>query len=223
MLAVNRKALIQNMVKITTKVIKMKKFSTCRKALSKTFLMVIVAVIAIAVVGSAAAIYLTQNPSTPNTTATPPASTNPSESSTPAPSASTGNGIATATSLQFSVNLIENGVPQGVYTFLGKNIGSSSSMLRVDCNEGEYSDNTIYIFNGVQHKAWKGSGNEWEDLSTYYDQEYETWNNLWKSYVGNLTAWTGTGGYSYTQNGLTVNFHDIQVNPELADSLFEHT
>jgi hypothetical protein len=96
-------------------------------------------------------------------------------------------------------------------------------MLRVDFTEGESSDNTIYIFNGAQQKAWTYSGNEWVDISTYYDQQYTTWDNVWKGYIANLAAWSGTGGYSYTQNGETVSIHDIQVNPTLADSLFEHT
>jgi hypothetical protein len=131
--------------------------------------------------------------------------------------------VATATSLKFQVSLTTNGALQGTYTFLGKNSGSSSSMLRVDYTEGGGSDNTIYIFNGAQHKAWTYSGNEWVDISTYYDQQYTTWDNVWKGYIGNLAAWSGTGGYSYTENSDNVSIHDIQVNPTLADSLFEHT
>jgi hypothetical protein len=200
----------------------MKKFLTSKKALSKMILMVAVVVVVIAVVAGAA-IYLTQNPSNPNTnpTATPPASTNPDESSTPAPTSSTGNGVATATSLKYSVSLTENGVVKGVYTFQGKNTGSSNSMIRIDFTEGE--DNTIFIFNGAQQKAWTYSGGEWVDISAYYDQQYQVWDNVWKGYVTGLAAWTGTGDHSYTQDGETVRIYDIQVNPTLADSLFEHT
>jgi hypothetical protein len=200
----------------------MNKFSNSKKALSKMILIVAVVVIVIAVAAGAAAIYLSQNPSTPNTnpTATPPASTNPDESSTPAPTTSTGN-VATATSLKFSVSLTENGAVKGIYTFQGKNTDSSSPMIRIDFTEGE--DNTIFIFNGAQDKAWTYSGNEWVDISAYYDQQYQVWDNLWKGYVSSLAAWTGAGDHSYTQDGQTVRIYDIQVNPVLADSLFEHT
>jgi hypothetical protein len=195
----------------------MKKFLTSKKALSKMILMVAVVVIVVAVAASGVAIYLTQNPSAPNTNPT----TNPSESSTPAPSASTGNGVATATSLKFSVSLTENGAVKGVYTFQGKNADTSNPSIRVDYTAG--SDESTFIFNGAQHKAWTFSGNEWVDISSYYDQQFLTWNNLWKGYVSSLAAWTGAGDYSYTQNGETVRIYDIQVNSALADSLFEHT
>lgn len=194
----------------------MKKFLPNKKALSKMILMVAVVVIVVAV-AAGAAIYLTQNPSTPNTNPTATPST--SETQTPAPS--NGNGIATATSLKYSVSLTENGAVKGIYTFQGKDADTTSPSIRIDFTEGE--EETIFIFNGPQKQAWTYSGGEWVDISSYYDQQYQVWDILWKGYVNSLAAWTGTGDHSYTQDGQTVRIYDIQVNPTLADSLFVHT
>ncbi len=194
-----------------------------KKALSQTILIVAIVVVVVAVAGGAAAIYLTQNQAAePNTspTPTPQASTTPSDSTTPTPSSGTSADIATANSVKFSVSLTENGTTR-TYTYQGKNAGSNSFMMRIDYTEG--SDSTIFIFNEVQHKAWTYAGGAWVDISSYFDSQFTTWDNLWNSYITSLTAWTGSGDYSYTQGGQTIRIFDIQVNPTLADSLFEHS
>jgi len=192
-----------------------------KKALSKMIVIAIVVVVVIAVVASAAAILLSNpNPGSSNNP-TPTPSATPTSSETPSPSSSSGSGIATASSLQYSVSLTENGAIKGTYTFQGKNAGTDSFMMKIQFTDSDGSE-SIYIFNGAQHKAWVYSGNEWVDISDYYDTQYPTWNSLWNGYTTSLSAWTA-GDYSYTQGSDTVRIYDISVNPILSDSLFEHT
>jgi hypothetical protein len=195
--------------------IRMERIISNKKALSKMIVIAIVVVVVIAVVASAAAILLSnQNPGN-STTPTP----TPTPSATPAPSGSTGSDIATASSLQYSVSLTENGVVTGTYTFQGKNAGTDSFMMRIQATDSD--GESIYIFNAAQQKAWVYSGGEWVDISSYYDSQYSTWNSLWTGYTTSLSAWTA-GDYSYTEGSSTVRIYDISVNPTLADSLFEH-
>jgi hypothetical protein len=84
-------------------------------------------------------------------------------------------------------------------------------------------EQTIYIFNGAQEKAWTYAGGEWVDISSYYAAQYDIWNNLWVGYTDGLAAWAGTGDYSYTQEGSTVRIYDVSVNPALDDALFVHS
>ncbi len=173
------------------------------------------------VLAGIAAYVLSQNANNPSDsttpTATPSGSTSPTATSNPT---SSSTDVATATSLKYTVSLTENGVLKGTYTFQGKNLGTDNLMMRIDYTDNDGS--TIFIFNGAQHKAWTYSGDQWVDISDYYDSQFQTWNSLWQGYSTNLAAWTGQGEYSYTSNGSTVRIYDISVNPTLDDSLFVH-
>jgi hypothetical protein len=85
-------------------------------------------------------------------------------------------------------------------------------------NDGEY----IYIFNGATDKAWTYD-KEWVDISDYYASQWGIWENLWKGYTNALSAWAGTGDYTYNDGTTTVRIYDITINPTLDDSLFVHT
>jgi hypothetical protein len=197
--------------------------TTEQKKNKKTLLIVAIIVIVIVVAGIAAYV-LSQNANNPsNTTPTATPSASPSSSSSPTATTtptSSSTGVSGASSLKYTVSLTENGVVQGTYTLQGKNSGTNNFMMRIDFTDSDGS--TIFIFNGAQHKAWTYSGNEWTDISAYYDSQFQTWNSLWQGYNTNLAAWTGNGDYSYTSGGSTVRIYDISVNPTLDDSLFVH-
>lgn len=197
--------------------------TTEQKKNKKTLLIVAILVIVIVVAGVAAYV-LSQNANNPpdsNPTATPTAtpSTSSSPTATPTPPSST-TSVAGASSLKYTASLTENGVLQGTYTFQGKNSGTDNFMMRVDYTDSDGS--TIFIFNGAQRKAWTYSGDEWVDISDFYDSQFQVWNGLWQGYNTNLAAWTGIGDHSYTSGGSTVRIYDISVNPTLDDSLFVH-
>jgi hypothetical protein len=206
---------------------------------------VIIALVAIVVVvGIAGGAYyiMTQNNSpspspseSPTPSASPTGTINPSASTSPtvvpsptetvqsSPSTSPSNApnVAGASSLQYSVSLTEAGVFQGSYTFSGKNAGTTNFMMRIDYTPSS-GNQTGYIINGAEQKAWAYLDGQWEDLSTVYTMQYNTWSPMWQGYVNSLSAWTGSGDYSYTQGNSTVRIYDISVNPVLADSLFQH-
>lgn len=122
-------------------------------------------IVIIIIAGVAAYGYMSQNPADPETTSTPTASTSPSTepSETTQPS-ETATSVTGANSMKYNVNIIENGHLQTSYTFMGKNIGTDdfSMVAQITDMDGE----TIYIFNGAQHKAWSYVQGEWEDIST---------------------------------------------------------
>jgi hypothetical protein len=214
---------------------------TNQKAIA-TMLIVGILVVVIVVGGIGAFYVLSQNApaptESPSPTATSTASTAPtataSETTLPSPSSSPAEtaqptatvapsapNIAGASSLRYSVSLTENGVVQGSYTYMGKNAGTNSFMMRIEVTSTD--GNAIYIFNGAQQKAWTYSDGQWTDISELYTVQFGVWNNLWQGYVNGLSAWNGVGDYSYSSGGSTVRIYDISVNPTLEDSLFVHS
>ncbi len=129
--------------------------------------------------------------------------------------------VKEASSLKFSVSGTSDSKPYS-FTLQSKNIGTDNMMLRVDGTVPGLSQSVIYIINGAQHKAWGNMNNQWVDLSNSYDSQWNTWNNLWNSYLDDLTKWSGTGDYTYTNpsTGDTVKLYDVQVNPQIPDSVF---
>jgi len=83
------------------------------------------------------------------------------------------------------------------------------------------SSNVIYIVNGAQQKAWMYSSNQWIDLSDGFASQWSTWSSTWEGYLKDLTNWSG-GDFTYTSpvSGDTVKIYDVQINPQLPDSLF---
>jgi hypothetical protein len=133
-----------------------------------------------------------------------------------------GNGVADATSLQYDADVTSQGVT-ATYEFAGKNLGASDMMLRIDILGGE-SGNYTYILNAADMTAWTAVNGEWTDISSTYQEQWDSWNGQWTGNVDALAAWSGTGDYTYTDdNGDSVKIYNISVNPTLADSLFQPT
>ena len=129
--------------------------------------------------------------------------------------------VGGASSLQFKVNVDPADAESMEYTYMVKNAGTSSLMMRIEMQSADES--FIYIINGAQEKVWIYSGDEWIDFSDAYPTYWDTWNSAWQGYQSSLLDWTGAGDWTYTTpNGDTVRIHDISINPSLADSLFEH-
>jgi hypothetical protein len=129
--------------------------------------------------------------------------------------------IEGASSLSFKVSVNPVGEESVEYSYMVKNAGTSSLMMRIEMESAE--EDFIYIINGAQEKVWIYSDEEWMDFSNMYPTYWETWNSAWLGYRTNLLDWTGYGDWSYTTpEGDSVRIYDIDVNPSLSDSLFQH-
>lgn len=129
--------------------------------------------------------------------------------------------VSGANSLRFSVSVTQAGEGQEVATYMVKNAGTSNLMMRIEMVDSS-SQEYIYIINGALEKVWIYSDGEWTDLSVAYSTYWDTWNSAWEGYRTNLADWTGLGDWTYTDDGTTVRIYDIDVNPTLSDSLFQH-
>jgi len=198
-------------------------------------LIIIVIVVVAAVVGAYAILRNGSNDSnntspTSDATSTPlPTATSTSSSdatSTPPPgttSTPTTNSVATASSLRFSIDVTSGGVTQVTSTYMAKNVGTNNLMLRIETTENS-GTTSIFIINGALQKAWTYDGTDWTDVSVMFSTQFNTYDALFTGYQNNLADWAGTGGWTYTApNGDSVRYFDISVNPNLGDSLFQHS
>jgi hypothetical protein len=182
--------------------------------------LIAVAVIVIVAVAAVAGAYLATRGVSPSPSVTPTPTPSAAVTPTPTPTpTATSNGVATASSLQFSVDVSSGGTLQETYTYYIKNIGTSNAMFRV---EGTGSQgNFVYIINGAQQKAWVYENGAWTDLSSEFSTQWSSWSSAFTGYKNNLVNWPGYGDWTYTApDGTTVRLYDITVNPSLADSLF---
>ena len=128
-----------------------------------------------------------------------------------------GEGISGAQSLQFDVNATVGGVST-TYTLMAKNIGTSNLMMKID---GTFAGQAIiYIVNGAQQKVWMYAAGQWTDLSEGFSTYWSQWSQTFQGYKTGLSGWTGG---TWTSSDGTVTISNIQVNPSLSDSLFEHS
>jgi hypothetical protein len=199
---------------------------TGKKPISKMLIAAIL--IVIIVVAAVAGAVLLMQPKGPSPTASPSGTSNPNNpysAQTPAfsVSPSSTNHAAGANSLKYSVEITGAiGIP-GTYTFMGKNAGTDNFMVRVEIAGANASESMKVIVNGAQKKAWTnlGAGSSWIDVTSDFNSEWSDYQSQWASYVDSLAGWSGSGDYTYTYAGTTVRIFDIQVNPNLSDSLFQ--
>ncbi len=133
-----------------------------------------------------------------------------------------GGNVAGASSLQFSADYTFQ-TTSVTYTYSAKNIGTSSTLLRIE-GTGE-EGNFIYIINGAQKQAWMYQNGAWTNLTAYYSSTWGQWISTFSELKGELGNWSGSGDYIYTDqsSGHTIRIYSIAVNPSLPDSLFEHS
>jgi len=217
------------------------------RAVSKLVVAVIVVIAVVAVgvgaylatrgTGTGPSTSLTSTPGTTNS-ATPTAaiSTTSGTSPTPAPSGtaaptasptSVPAGIAKATSYEFNeTGTAANGTQLDTLFYAAKNLGTSNVEF-IDVISTPQGGTIEYIVNGVQQKAWAYTDGQWIDFSTAYATQLSTVQSTAGLYVNMLTGWGGTGSFTYTipagqpNAGYTATFTNIQINPNLPDSLFQ--
>ncbi len=130
------------------------------------------------------------------------------------------NDVAGANSLQFKVSVDPADSESVDYTYMIKDANTSDMMMRVEMDTA--GEEMIYILNRPQQKVWVYSGGQWMDFSNTYQTYWDTWNSAWEGYRTNLLDWTG-GDWTYTTpDGDSVRIYDIDIDPSLADSLFQH-
>ncbi len=159
---------------------------------------VAVAVVAVAVVGVGAYVALSGGTGTSTTT--------------------TSASVADATSLRFKIEMTYQGI-SAAGTFMIKGIGSSDVKMRVDLTAA--GEDAIIVIDGAQRTAWAYQGGQWMDASSEFEQYWEQWDQtfeLAKNQLGDLTG----GDYTFTTSSMAFRIYDVEVNPSLADSLFQH-
>jgi hypothetical protein len=158
-------------------------------------------------------------------TETEPTETEPTETEPETSESENGGGtevdVGSASSLQFKVSVDPADSESVESEWMIKNAGTSSLMMRIDMESA--GEEFIYIINGAQEKVWICSDGEWMELSSMYQSYWDTWSTTWEGYRTSLIDWTGYGEWSYTTpDGDSVRIYDINVNPSLSDSLFQH-
>jgi len=166
----------------------------------KTLYIVVAVLVIVIVVGVAAAMLLNNgNNGTPSATPTP----------TPAPV-----DVATASTISFSANVTSQGVTTE-YKWQGRDIHSDNFTFRLDF--ATYA----YIVNAGTEESWMSmdSGATW--TASDYATDLASWNSYWEEYLTNLTHWSGSGDYTYTNaDGEAIVLFNITVNPTIADTVF---
>jgi hypothetical protein len=171
----------------------------------KTMYIIVAVLVVVIVIAGAAAFVLLNNSGNGGSSPTP----------TPTPTAS----VVGATSLQYSVNVTSQGATV-TYNFAGKNINTSTLMIRVDLLGGA-SGNYSYILYAGQDKSWSSVNNGTWKASSDFKGDWNSWGTQWTDYVNKLGSWSGTGNYKYTaSDGSSITIFNIAVNPTIADSLF---
>jgi hypothetical protein len=199
-----------------------------KTGLSRTILVVVVAIILIVAIAGA---YYVSNygspPKNPSPSALPTGTSSPISSSSPLPSSSAT--ITGAKTVQFSISLTQGGVTNGSSTYYVKNVDEISNsykwgrpanfMMRIE-HVSSSGAKTITVLDAAQQKAWANSNGQWQDISAEFANQFDPINTQFLGYWTNLKSWSGTGDLTYAANGATIRIFDIQVNPTLSGSLF---
>jgi hypothetical protein len=181
-----------------------------KKAVS--WVVIAIIVIAVVVVGVVAYwLWSSSGGGTPTPTATPAATPD----------------VAGASSIGFKVNGTISGVSEE-YAFTAKNLGTSDVLLRVDEIDAQ-GNAFVYVFNETAQTVWASAMGQWSDVSSDYASYWNGANSAvigytaFTDYKSQIAAhWSGSGNYAYTSGGNSYTIFDIDLNPTLADSLFQH-
>jgi hypothetical protein len=169
-----------------------------KKGLSK---LVIVAIILIAIIiGAIAIYYFSQNGTVKQDVFT----------------------VQNATSLQVSADVVGGNQGSFLFSWSVANIGTTNQKIRLTINGGQ-SGNFSYIVKAGDQTAWKNEDGTW--VSVNYTELNTLWGTAWTENLNQLKAnWTGNGNVSFTNSiGDHVTITNVVINPKLADSVFEPT
>ena len=182
--------------------------------------------IIIALVVSIAAIGCTSSKSTKHKstpTPTTAVSTPTTEATAEPTETAVANEAATATSLDFTVQVNTQNV-SCAYRYRARNIGTTSLDFRYDLTSDQV--NAAYILKGSTRQGWVYSGGQWIEFTTMYQDFDHFWDSFYygfESYHSYLAEeWTGLQGWTYTIPGVgTVTYSNITINPTLSDDIFQ--
>ena len=128
--------------------------------------------------------------------------------------------VESATSLEFKVGYTD-GLGQSVdMNFWAKNIGSPDVKIRMDATMGSAVVDVI-VDVGTGATWTRGTGGTWGEPDPPLDNEIliGSYSDLLEEYQERLSDWV-EGDHYFTAEGVTMRIYDIEVNPELSDSLF---
>ena len=182
---------------------------------------IIALVVSIAAIGCTSS-KSTTHKSTPTHTAAPTtAVSTPTTEATAEPTETEeSNGAATATSLDFTIQVDNQGAVY-TYQYRARNIGTSSLDIRIDMTSAQV--NAAYIVSGSNQQAWLYSDGQWIDMSQSFNTYWDTWSESFEGYQNYLAEeWTGLQGWTYDIPGDgSVTYTNIDINPSLPDSIFQ--
>jgi hypothetical protein len=176
--------------------------------------LIITLVVSVAAIGCSSNKSTTHN-STPTHTAAPTQIATPTATAT-----QENNGAATATSLDFTIQVDTQGAVY-TYQYRARNIGTPSLDIRVDMTSEQV--NAAYIVSGSSQQAWLYSDGQWIDMSQSFNTYWDTWSESFEGYQTYLAEeWTGLQGWTYDIPGDgSVTYTNIDINPSLPDSIFQ--
>jgi len=134
------------------------------------------------------------------------------------------NPAATASSLDFTVEIVAEGQGAMTYRYRARNIGTSSLDFRIDMSM--QGMDMVYILSGSSREGWVYTGDEWwsfTQMGMDWDEFWDTWYDGWESYHSSLAEeWAGQGTWTYNVPGVgSVTYKNIVINPSLPNSLFQ--
>lgn len=129
--------------------------------------------------------------------------------------------IETASSLDFKLDYTAPETGTITYRERARNLGTANADLRVDFSmEGT---EWTYIISGSQQEGWIGMDGQWMSLSDMgynFDDVWQDYYGSFENYWSELYGWTG-GEHEWSYGDYSWRIYDIQVNPNLPDSVFQ--
>ena len=127
--------------------------------------------------------------------------------------------VAAANSIRLCVERTND--EKAEYTYVAKDIGTGDFKSRID-GQAEGLEVRI-IINGELGQAWIFQNGEWVMIPD------EPWDDYWGAalaeldlYISELHGWTGGDCiFTHPEHGYQVKIYDVEVNPDLPDTLFE--
>jgi hypothetical protein len=134
---------------------------------------------------------------------------------------SKGNAAANASTLKYSQILTyddgSGGFTSSLSTVYLKNFGTPNTLSRTE--ETYQGEQIIGITDDGKGESWGYYQGKWNDQSWIYNQTLSR--QSWDLLRTNLRSWDGAGALEFTFMGSNVTIYNIEINPNLPDSLFQ--
>jgi oligoendopeptidase F len=124
-----------------------------------------------------------------------------------------GGNNANVTSLKYIETVASSEAVSLTETISVKNIGSSNMIMLIETSLGKQ------VVDFGQEKVWIQTLGEWsEGTASGFNTLEEQWNQVWSRFQDQ----GGNSDITFKIKSVSFTVTDIQVNPTLSDSLFEH-